>query len=111
MLARLSSFEHQGWTVIGVHGELDLASAPEFQRLGRVAAMAVNAPRVIVDLSGCDLLDSVSLGVMLGIRRRVLQRDGELRVVAGERVARTFELTGTVDVFDIRHSLGAAAGG
>ena len=66
-------------------------------------------PMVIVDLSGVDLFDSVSLGILLGVDRRIREGSGRLRIVLeGERVRRTLELTRTAELFDIVETIEAA---
>jgi anti-anti-sigma factor len=90
-------------------GELDLASAPALRQHTRDAVAQGVLPRVVVDLLQVELLDSVSLGILLGLSRRVAERDGTLRlVVSSPQVHRTFELTGTVDLFDIVRTVAAA---
>ena len=91
-------------------GDLDLASAPAFRRELRAAVdRAGSRPMVVVDLSAVDLFDSVSLGILLGVERRVREGSGRLRVLLeGERVRRTLELTRTAELFDIVGTIEAA---
>jgi len=100
--ARISTRRHETWHIIEVTGELDLAAAPELRQATRDATYIGPSPRVLVDLSRCELLDSVSLGILLGASRRINDRSGCLRlVVDGGLVHRTFELTGTADLFTL----------
>jgi anti-sigma B factor antagonist len=81
-----------GRLVLIVVGDLDLASAPSF----RSAALAATAEDgdVVVDLTGCDLLDSVGVGLLLGLHRRLRASGRTLCVVCDEpRVRRVLELT------------------
>ncbi len=113
MLARISSSRRGDVGVVTASGELDLASAASLRQALREAATAGGAaPAVVVDLSGVELLDSVSLGMLLGARRRVLERNGLLKIVTDAAgVLRTFELTGTADLFDIVRTLDEAFAG
>jgi anti-anti-sigma factor len=52
-----------GTGILSVVGEIDMATAPEFEQ---ALSSAVRAPieRVVVDLTGCTYLDSAALGVL-----------------------------------------------
>jgi anti-sigma B factor antagonist len=88
-----------GQVALHVNGTLDLATAPAF-RQAAVRALADldigdGPPRVVVDLTACDHLDSVGVGLVLGVFKRVRARDGALTVVCPEpRVRLVLELTG-----------------
>lgn len=102
MLASFSTHRVDPWTVVAARGELDLASAPAWRRQLHEAVFGNDEPQLAVDLTGTDLFDSVSLGILLGVRRRVLERGGRCRlVIAADRIQRIFDLTGTAALFDI----------
>jgi anti-sigma B factor antagonist len=92
--------EREGWTVLAVIGELDLAAVPRVRQLVQQALRPVDsgsgttgsAPRIILDLSSVDFLDSAGLGVVLGVVRRARQAGGEAAVVlvAPSPAARVF---------------------
>jgi anti-sigma B factor antagonist len=81
--------EREGWTVLAIIGELDLAAVPRVRQAALQVVLrsdapggaAPSGPRVIVDLSSVDFLDSAGLGVVLGLVRRVRQAGGEAAVV------------------------------
>ena len=51
---------------------------------------------MIADLTDATFVDSTTLGVLIGIVRRLRANDGQLAVVCSDRnVAKTFELTDT----------------
>jgi anti-sigma B factor antagonist len=80
-------------TVLAVGGELDLATAPAF-RQAATNAVAEGARQVVVDLSGCDHIDSIGVGLLLGLSKRVRTVDGSLVVVCADpRLVRVLDLT------------------
>ena len=96
--------------VISVTGEVDLFTAPTFkQRV--MAPIASGVEHVIVDLTEATLVDSSSLGVLIGAHRRLKSRGGRL-VVACDRAAivKTFRITGLDSVFSLVDSVEAALG-
>lgn len=79
--------------VLAVHGDADLHSAPELRERIR-SAIDDGANTVVVDLSATTLIDSTSLGVLLGGMKRLREQDGELRLVVPQaEVRRVFEIT------------------
>lgn len=79
--------------IVRVVGDLDMATAPAFRR-ETVAAIAAGATHVVVDLTPTDHVDSVGVGLLLGVLKRVRTHDGSVRVVCDEdRIRRVLELT------------------
>ncbi len=70
MLFDVRTFDRDGWTVVSVVGEIDLATMPAL----RQQLAAVTGTRIALDLSGVDHVDPVTFGVLiaaaLGARRR-----------------------------------------
>ena len=102
------------WTVVNLHGEVDLASAPQFRR-GIYDLIDQGNHRIAVDLADVEFMDSTGLGVLIGSLKRLREADGSM-VLAGIRpsVARVFEITGLDRIFTIHGSLadiGVTAGG
>jgi anti-sigma B factor antagonist len=94
------SADHTGSsTVVTVAGEIDLATAPQFEaflrdRLARTRAV------LMVDLSGVDYLGSAGLEVLLSVRAECARRRVDL--VFGEcsfSVQRAFEVSGVTGLF------------
>lgn len=97
------------WTVVSVHGEVDVATAPHL-RATLIDLVNQGESSMIVDLTAVDFLDSTGLGVLIGALRRVRTVDGDLRLVCtSRRILRVFELTGLGRVFDVHSSLSSAA--
>jgi anti-sigma B factor antagonist len=94
--------------VIGVTGEVDLFTAPEFKE--RVMApIAADVGRVVVDLTAATFIDSSSLGVLIGAHRRLRGRGGRLVVACGNKaILKTFRVTGLDGVFTIAPSVDEA---
>ena len=88
-------------TVLAVHGDADLHSAPELRERIR-GAIDEGAKTVVVDLSATTLIDSTSLGVLLGGMKRLREQDGQIRlVVPRPEVRRVFEITMLDRVFSL----------
>lgn len=81
-------------TVVAVAGEVELHSAAQL-RAALLEACAVEAPCVVVDLSGVNFMDSSGIGVIVGALKRARERGGNLSLVGLQpRVRRIFEITG-----------------
>lgn len=105
---RLDVSERDGWSVLQVGGEIDVATAP---RLREHLIKLVNEQRfmIVVDLGGVDFIDSTGLGVLIGALKRVRTHDGNLVLVCTEpRIVKVFEITGLNQVFQIHSSVDAA---
>lgn len=102
---RLDVSERDGWSVLQIGGEIDVATAPKLrERL--LAMVSEQRYRIVVDLEEVDFIDSTGLGVLIGARKRVGIQDGEMRLVCTDaRIVKVFEITGLDRVFDIRESV------
>ncbi len=86
--------------VIGLTGELDLATVETFERHLREAEAARPA-RLVVDLTALGFMDSTGLQTLLRARERASTTEYELVLRRGPRqVQRVFELTRTDEVFN-----------
>lgn len=87
--------------VVTVAGDVDLHSAPELR--DRLASLSdTGARHVVVDLTECDFLDSMGLGVLLGAKKRMARDGRELHVVvSAPDVRRIFEITMLDRVLDL----------
>ena len=103
--------EHDGWSVLSVSGEVDVATAPRLrERL--VTLVNDGRTRIVVDLERVDFIDSTGLGVLVGALKRVRTNDGDLALVCtGSRVLKVFEITGLTKVFAIHGSVDEALAG
>jgi anti-sigma B factor antagonist len=88
-------------TVVGVTGELDVASAPALRdRL--LALINRGAPSLVVDLRGVTFIDSTGVGSLLRIHHRQGLVGGTVHFVADQpavlRVLDLMQLTGRLHV-------------
>ena len=96
---RLDVTERDGWAVLAVGGEVDVATAPRL-REQLIGLVNQGSHRIVVDLTAVDFLDSTGLGVLVGALKRVRTHDGDLALVCDEpRILKVFEITGLTKVF------------
>lgn len=91
----------RGVPVVGVVGEIDVATAPTLaEHLG--VHEEAGAASVVVDLLGVSFLDSTALGVLVGSFKRLRESGGTLKLVIAEpRILKVFEITDLIRVFPI----------
>jgi anti-anti-sigma factor len=105
----IRALPEEGGFVVELIGDIDSAAADSLQAaLASTIAGEEQSPRVIVDLSGANFLDSRSIGILADWRVRLRALGGRL-ALAGARpeVVRLFVLIGleqTFDFFDSRES-------
>jgi anti-sigma B factor antagonist len=77
--------------VVSLHGELDIASAPDLKsELG-----SLTAPIVTVDLADLKFMDSAGITALVGARNATVARGGSFRLQGAEgSVRRVIEITG-----------------
>lgn len=97
-----------GHTVVEVHGEVDVYTAPMLrERL--IELISGGARSLVVDLSRVDFLDSTGLGVLVGALKRVRSANGDLNVVCTtERIRKIFEITGLGTIFGLHTTVDEA---
>ena len=97
--------EVKGWTVVTVHGEIDVATSPTLrERL--IDLVNGGATRLVLDLEAVDFLDSTGLGTIVSLLKRVRTHGGDLRLVCTEaRIRRLFEITGLEKAVPLHASL------
>jgi anti-anti-sigma factor len=95
-----------GTTVVELHGEHDIATAPELRRL---LLKTMTAATVVVDLAECRFLDGSIIGVLVGAHSR-LARHGRRLVTtnASGQPQRTLAILQDSLNFDV-HPAGLAA--
>jgi anti-sigma B factor antagonist len=87
----------EGYEVLAVEGELDIATAPRMIAVLNEALADVVAP-LVVDLSEVVFMDSTGLALLMNARRRLLRRGQGFAIVCpGGPLARVFEIVDMVD--------------
>lgn len=66
-------------SVISGEGRLNMVSAPRL-REAVAAAIAGGRPRIVVDLSSIDFMDSSGLGALVGCLKTARQAGGDVRI-------------------------------
>jgi anti-sigma B factor antagonist len=93
--------------VVEPHGVTDLASAPAFK--ATLDAVTNAARWVVVDFDDVTFIDSTAIGVLLSTQRKLRAHDGTVIVVCNDPlITRIFDITGLIDVFNVRRSRRAA---
>jgi anti-sigma B factor antagonist len=85
--------ERDGWVVVAVSGEIDMATSPELrERLHGL--LSEGRSNMVIDLDGVGFLDSTALGVLVGTMKRARAAGGDVRLVCTQpRVAKVLEMT------------------
>jgi anti-sigma B factor antagonist len=96
--------DKDGIQIVSVSGDVDLYSAHRFRELIWRAKRQAGGdpPRVVVDLSGVEFIDTAGLEVLLEEWNASGQSDGRLCLVAQQGpITRLFEVTGLSELFDL----------
>jgi anti-sigma B factor antagonist len=105
MELRTEVSEVKGWTVVTVHGEIDVATSPTLREC-LIDLVNGGATRLVLDLEAVDFLDSTGLGTIVSLLKRVRTHGGDLRLVCTEaRIRRLFEITGLERAVPLHASL------
>ena len=101
-----------GYQVLSVEGELDIATAPRMMSALN-EALADMKSALVVDLSRVVFMDSTGLALLINARRRVVRLGQGFAIVCpGGPISRVFEIADMVDrlrVFPDTESARAAA--
>lgn len=98
----------RGHTVLEFRGEIDIAAAVQIvPHLDQVTARP--GARVVIDLSGVDFFDCSGLRLLYRARARLLDQDGELRLVCTHPLTlRVLRVTGLARLLPPQPTLEAA---
>jgi anti-anti-sigma factor len=98
-------------TIVALEGEIDLAAAPDAERM--IAEAEAGKPaQLIIDLREVTFMDSSGLRVLLTAHRRAEEAGRRFAVVrGGEAVHRLLEVTGLTDRLELLDEPPATAGG
>jgi anti-anti-sigma factor len=88
-------------TVVFVRGDLDATGAPAL-RAQLVSTIELAPPRVVLDLSGVDFVDSLGLSMLVAAHRRAEELGIEFVLARPSPASRrVFEITRLTDLFTI----------
>jgi anti-sigma B factor antagonist len=83
----------EGIVVLVVSGPMDVATVPQLRDL-MVRLIEEGHHRLVLDLSGVDFIDSIGLGVIVGVVHRLRPHDGSVAVAApSEQVRQVLQIT------------------
>ena len=95
--------------VIEASGEIDAGAADDLSIALAEASEAEGSAMVLIELSGADLLDSRSIGVLADWQARIRVAGGRLGIVgARPEVRRLFTAIGLEETFEFFTSIAAA---
>ena len=98
----------EGTVLMALSGSLDVASAPELRDLV-VGLIDEGRYRLVLNMSGVDFVDSIGLGVFVGLVHRLRPHDGRMVVAApSEQTRKVFEITQLIRVVPLHDSDEAA---
>lgn len=96
------------WSVLAPIGELDLASVPRL-RQEVLTLVGSHARDIVLDLGAVDFIDSVGLGGVVAIAKRVVGSGGRFRVARPDaRVWDVFTLVGLDRIIECHATVEAA---
>jgi anti-sigma B factor antagonist len=97
----------RGVPLVRLLGDVDLATAPLFQRA--VEQQVAQRQGFVVDMDGVDFLSSAGLAVLVDLRQQMADQDLKWAVVAARAtVTRPLEITGLLTILPIFDTLPAA---
>ncbi|MFD5650533.1 STAS domain-containing protein [Streptomyces sp. NPDC127039] len=98
-----------GWTVVEVDGEVDAHTAPMI-REGVIKLLDEGHRHFVLDLGFVRFMDSMGLGVIVAITKRIREHEGSLRIASvSSRLLRIFDLSGMRESYEIHPSRAEAA--
>ena len=75
---------YDGYTVVALHGELDVGNAADWVRT--LAAHACSGARIIVDLAELTFIDCGSLREVVSVRAQALRAGGDLALAGPQPI-------------------------
>ncbi|MBW3622887.1 MAG: STAS domain-containing protein [Armatimonadetes bacterium] len=80
---RVHSGELQGVPLLEISGDIDLSTLPHLQR-ALEGALNKKPQRLIIDLRKVSFVDSSGVGALIGAKKKLMTRHGELYIICGE---------------------------
>ncbi|MFJ6071049.1 STAS domain-containing protein [Streptomyces sp. NPDC093065] len=97
-----------GWTVVKADEEIDIAFAPLVRaEVGR--RLAEGHRHFVLDLCDTPFIDSMGLGMIVAVTKRIRSHQGSLRIACSDRrLLHVFALGGLGAVYSFHDSVGQA---
>jgi anti-sigma B factor antagonist len=93
-----------GWTVVEVDGDLDAHTSPMI-REAVIRLLEEGHRHFVLDLGFVPFMDSMGLGVIVAVTKRIREHDGSLRLASvSGRMLKIFDLSGMRESYEICHS-------
>jgi anti-sigma B factor antagonist len=93
-----------GWTVVEVDGDVDAHTAPMI-REGVIKLVDEGHRHFVLDLGFVTFMDSMGLGVIVAITKRIREHEGSLRIASvSGRLLKIFDLSGMRESYEIYQS-------
>ncbi|QEV50497.1 anti-sigma factor antagonist [Streptomyces platensis] len=93
-----------GWTVVEIDGDVDAHTSP-LVREAVIRLVDEGHRHFVLDLSFVSFLDSMGLGVIVAVTKRIREREGALRIAAASaRIVRVFDISGLREAYEIHPS-------
>lgn len=87
---------------VHVSGEVDAYTAPQVRDQMAKALEEEGARWVVADLTETEYIDSLFLGILVGLGKRAGEQDGDITVVCDrEHLLRVFDISGTRELLNV----------
>ncbi|MDX3098392.1 STAS domain-containing protein [Streptomyces sp. ME01-24h] len=98
----------RGWTVVEVDGDVDAHTAPMI-REAVLKLLGEGHRHFVLDLGFVSFMDSMGLGVIVAITKRIREQEGSLRIASlSGRLLRILDLSGMRESYEIYPSAAEA---
>jgi anti-sigma B factor antagonist len=98
----------EGIVVLVISGSMDVATVPQLRDLV-VRLIDEGHHRLVLDMDGVDFIDSIGLGVIVGVVHRLRPHDGSIAVAApSKQVRQVLQITQLVRVVALYDTTAAA---
>ncbi|MGA5563563.1 STAS domain-containing protein [Streptomyces platensis] len=97
-----------GWTVLETDGEVDAYTAPMI-REAVIKLLDEGHRHFVLDLGFVTFLDSMGLGVIVAMTKRIREHEGSLRIASvSGRILKLFDLSGMRESYETHPSTSEA---
>ncbi len=91
----------EGVAVLAVSGEMDAYTAPQV-RDELAEALQGDVRWVLADLTQTEFIDSLFLGILVGVGKRAGEKDGDIVIVCDRaHLLRVFDVSGTRELLNV----------